>query len=135
MALSDRHEDQMVGHLLGDLEAPIMRLMWQHPTATVREILAALDAGGRPLAYTTVMTVMSRLSEKGLLSREKLGKSHRYRATMSREAFLQHAAAQRVQNVIAEFGDFAIAQFLNEVSALPPSRRRQLERLVAEGAH
>jgi predicted transcriptional regulator len=133
MALADRREDQLVDHLLGDLEAPIMRLMWQRPAATVREILDALDAAGRSLAYTTVMTVMGRLAEKGYLSREKLGKSHRYRATMTREDFLRHAAARRVQSVIAEFGDLAIAQFLNEVSALPPERRRQLDRLAGGG--
>lgn len=133
MALIDPREDEMVNHLLGDLESPIMHLMWERPSATVREILVALEASGRRLAYTTVMTVMGRLAEKGFLQRERVGKSHVYRAAMSREMFLRHAADQRVHELVEEFGDLAIARFLIEVSGLSPERRRQLERLADEG--
>lgn len=107
-----------------------MRLMWARETATVRQILGLLVAAGRPLAYTTVMTVMGRLVGKGLLARELTGKTHLYRAAVTQEAFLQAAAARQVQALVAEFGDVAIAQFLATVDDLPPTRRRQLERLA-----
>lgn len=107
-----------------------MRRMWARETATVREILGLLIAAGRPLAYTTVMTVMGRLVGKGLLTRELIGKTHLYRAAVTHEAFLQAAAARRVQSLVAEFGDVAIAQFLATVNDLSPTRRRQLERLA-----
>ena len=127
--------DEVVDHLLGELEAPIMRMMWERGSASVREILSALnDDQRRHLAYTTVMTVMSRLTDKGLLSRERRGKMHVYRPTATRDGFLRHAAARRVQELVAEFGDFAVAQFLAEVTELTPERRRQLEQLVEEGA-
>lgn len=117
---------------LGPLAAPIMELMWVRSTASVREVLDALVGAGRPLAYTTVMTVMGRLTDKGVLSRERRGKMHLYRPTTSREGFLRHAAAARVHDLVAEFGDLAVAQFLTEVAALSEERRAQLARLAEE---
>lgn len=132
MTVGDKPHDEVVDHLLGELEAPIMRLMWERGSASVREILDALDQGGRHLAYTTVMTVMSRLADKGLLSRERRGKMHIYRPTATRDGFVRQAAAQRVQELVVEFGDIAMAQFLAEVTDLSPERRRQLEHLAAK---
>lgn len=129
MARNERQD--AVDHLLGELEAPIMRVMWGRGAASVRDVLTALNADGRSVAYTTVMTVMARLTEKGLLSRERAGKRHVYRATSTQEGFLRHSAARRVHELIAEFGDLAVAQFVAEVDDLPPERRRQLARLAA----
>ncbi len=108
-----------------------MRLMWGCQIATVREILDLLVTAGRPLAYTTVMTVMGRLVGKELLARELIGKSHVYRAAMTEDEFLRAAATKRVQALVEEFGDLAVAQFVATVSDLSPKRRRQLERLAA----
>jgi predicted transcriptional regulator len=70
---------------LGDLETEIMDRVWsaRGPVAVrdVRELLA------RPLAYTTVMTVMDRLFRKGWLNRERTGRSYRYTPTLSRSAY------------------------------------------------
>lgn len=107
-----------------------MRLMWRVDTATVRDIFDLLRANGRTLAYTTVMTVMARLAGKELLSRELAGKTHVYRAILTEDQFVRAAAAQRVQALVDEFGDVAIAQFLTTVSDLPPERYQQLERIA-----
>lgn len=131
MAFSDR-DDPAVDRLLGELEAPIMRLLWARGSASVREILDALNGDGRSLAYTTVLTVMGRLAEKGYLSRQRRGKMHVYTPTATQEGFLRQAAAKRVHALVADFGDVAMAQFLAEVADLSPERRRQLRRMAAE---
>lgn len=128
--MPEQDRSSAVEHILGELELAIMRLMWARGSATVREILRLLQADGRQLAYTTVMTVMGRLVSKGLLTRELDGKTHVYRTAQSEEELLQSVAAQRVQALVEEFGDLAIAQFLATVDELPPERRRQLERLA-----
>jgi predicted transcriptional regulator len=125
-------EDQVLDRLLGDLEEAVMRLMWAREKATVRQIHVLLQESGRQLAYTTVMTVMSRLAMKGLLARDLIGKTHTYRATTSREGFLRAASARQVEALVEDFGDIAVAQFLAEVTRLSPERRRQLEQLVAD---
>jgi predicted transcriptional regulator len=71
----------------GELEAVIMDRLWERGSpALVREIVDDLRPG-RPLAYTTVMTVMENLHRKGWLRRERDGRAWRYGPTGSRSAY------------------------------------------------
>lgn len=104
-----------------------MRVVWaaRRPW-TVREVLDRLNQVRRPpLAYTTVMTVMARLAEKGVLARERDGRSFVY------EAAVPDAAAIAVRNVMRDFGEAAVAQFVDEAKSDPKLRRR-LERLLRD---
>jgi predicted transcriptional regulator len=72
---------------LGELEAVIMDRLWEWGRpALVREMVEALRAE-RPLAYTTVMTVMENLHRKGWLRRERDGRAWRYEPTGSRSGY------------------------------------------------
>lgn len=73
---------------LGPTEARIMELCWSRGPLTVKKALF-LFAGNPKPAYTTVMTVMSRLAEKGLLTRRKEGRFFVYMAALSREEFVK----------------------------------------------
>ena len=71
---------------LGDLEAAIMELLWDSGASRlVRDVVADLGPQ-RPLAYTTVMTVMDNLHRKGWLIRERDGRAWRYAPAVSRQA-------------------------------------------------
>ena len=71
----------------GDLEAVIMDRLWaQGRPMLVREMVEELR-GDRPLAYTTVMTVMENLHRKGWLRREREGRAWRYEPTGSRSVY------------------------------------------------
>lgn len=72
------------GFDLGPLEAEVMRLVWEKGEVQVEEIHQAL-LKDREIAYTTVMTVMSRLAAKGLLYRWKQGRAYLYRAARGRD--------------------------------------------------
>jgi predicted transcriptional regulator len=92
----------------------------------VRTVLGRLnDARSPALAYTTVMTVMARLAEKGVLRRKRSGRGFVY------EAAVADAAAIAVRNVMRDFGDAAMAQFVDEARA-DPALRRRLERLMRD---
>jgi predicted transcriptional regulator len=110
-----------------------MRIMWDRNSATVRDVLDRLGRDGRPLAYTTVLTVMGRLVGKELLSRELVGKTHVYRAALTEEQFVRMAAATRVQALVDELGDAAIAQFVSRVKELSPAHYQALERMARGG--
>ena len=70
---------------LGQLEAAVMDRLWTWGRpVSVREVLEDL-VRERPLAYTTVMTVMDKLHSKKLVRREKHGKADLYAAISSRE--------------------------------------------------
>jgi len=71
----------------GELEAVIMDRLWdQGRPMLVREMVEDLR-GDRPLAYTTVMTVMENLHRKGWLRRERDGRAWRYEPTGSRSGY------------------------------------------------
>ena len=72
---------------LGELEAVIMERLWKRRRPTlVREIVDDLR-DDRPLAFTTVMTVMENLHRKGWLRRERDGRAWRYERTGSRSSY------------------------------------------------
>ncbi|WP_103889482.1 BlaI/MecI/CopY family transcriptional regulator [Actinacidiphila yanglinensis] len=72
---------------LGDLEDAVMTRVWEWNRAvTVREVLEDLSRD-RSIAYTTVMTVMDNLRQKGWLRREAEGRAYRYEAVSTRAAY------------------------------------------------
>lgn len=116
--------------LLGELELAIMRVAWSRKSVTVRDVVAVLNKK-RPLAYTTVMTVMSRLAEKGLLVAEKGGKTYTYHAAHTREEFEARAAGQVVHSLITDFGgEVALSQFVKELAASDPDQLARLAELA-----
>lgn len=114
--------------VLGPLEAEVMGQLWSSPGTSfnVREMLELLNAErDAPLAYTTVMTVMARLAEKEILHRERDGRGYRYSAA------LPDMAAIAVRDVVRDFGEAAVAQFVDAARADPRLLRR-LEQLMEE---
>jgi predicted transcriptional regulator len=72
---------------VGELEGAVMAVLWDAPAgATAREVSDRL--AGPELAITTVLTMLDRLQHKGLVTRERDGRAHRYSATHSRAEFL-----------------------------------------------
>ncbi|WP_031509148.1 BlaI/MecI/CopY family transcriptional regulator [Streptomyces megasporus] len=72
---------------LGELEDAVMTRVWRwNRPVTVREVLEDLRRE-RPIAYTTVMTVMDNLREKGWVRREREGRAYRYEAVSTRAAY------------------------------------------------
>ena len=114
--------------MLGPLEAEVMQVMWSSgERLSVRAMLSRLNEGRQPsLAYTTVMTVMARLADKEILRRELNGRGYEY------EAAVPDAASIAVRGVLRDFGDAAIAGFVDEARADPKLRRR-LEHLLRNG--
>jgi predicted transcriptional regulator len=115
---------------LHELEAQVMDEVWRREEVTVREILEALNSGRKQRAYTTIMTIMSRLHEKGLLDRRRSGKTDVYRPVMSREAYLDVRAKREVDELVADYGELALAHFARQLQTLDPKRREQLRKLA-----
>ena len=110
---------------LGPLEAEVMGVLWRAGRPLpVREVAAALNAERTAtLAYTTVMTVMSRLAGKGILARSRAGRRFVYAPVAA------DAADIAVRGVLEEFGDAALARFVQRAE-LDPALRERLRRLT-----
>lgn len=120
-----------VEKLLGELEGAIMDILWVRDEVTVRDVVDELKQN-RSLAYTTVLTVMGRLVEKGLLSQHKAGRAHLYRPAMSREAYAAEFAGQVIHSLVKDFGDIALAQFSQALDELDPERLAALKAFMEE---
>ena len=91
------HDPTETPRQLGELEAQVMSVIWDKGEATVQDVKDSLEPD-RKLAYTTIMTVMSRLAEKGLLIRRKEGRAYVYKPADSQERVagsLLHSLVQR----------------------------------------
>ena len=109
-----------------------MEELWARSEATVREVQEALNARAEKVrAYTTLLTVMTRLDSKGLLVRRRAGRLDVYSPALSREAYFQARAEAEVQALVEDFGDLALAHFARHISELDPERLRKLRRLAA----
>ena len=108
-----------------------MEEVWRQQETTVKRVMEALNRKAKPpRAYTTYMTVMQRLDEKGLLDRTRNGRSDTYTPTVSREEYQERRAGAQVDGLVDEFGDVALAHFAKSLQSLDPARRRQLRRLA-----
>lgn len=118
-----------VDKYLGELETAIMSILWERSEATVHEVVSALEPH-HPVAYTTAMTVMRRLVDKGLLTRTLQGRSYTYRPALSREQFLTRVSSRIVRDLVSDFGEVAIAQFLRVIDEVEPERLRALRQMM-----
>jgi predicted transcriptional regulator len=113
--------------VLGPLEAEVMDVLWSasHPMS-VREVLARLnESRSEPLAYTTAMTVLARLADKDILARVRDGRGFVYEPAVS------DVAQIAVRGVMRDFGDAAMAHFVDEARADPEMLQR-LQRLLGD---
>ena len=70
-----------------EVEMEILQVLWENQPATVREVVAVLNET-RPRAYTSILSMLNVMHEKGLVEREMQGRAHVYRARKSRESTL-----------------------------------------------
>ena len=112
---------------LGQLEAEVMDRLWSWDRpVSVREVLEDLQQQ-RPLAYTTVMTVMDNLHRKRMVIREKSGRAYEYRPTASREAH----TAELMEQALSTTPDRGSA-ILRFVQKMAPEEVAQLKRMLGD---
>lgn len=108
---------------LGALQTRVLHTLSRRGPSTVREVAAALKG---KFAYTTVMTVLGRLHEKGLVGREQRGKGYVYTSRFSEAELRDRMAKFLVDEMVEDFGDVVLAHFASAIDRLD---RRRLARL------
>ena len=99
----------------GNLEAAVMDRVWEsRDGSTVREVFEII-AASRQIAYTTVLSTLDNLHRKGWVRRERVGRAHRYWATMSREE--RSALLMRVALESGGDPDVVLSAFVEQMSA------------------
>jgi BlaI family penicillinase repressor len=103
------------------LELACLRALWSLGEANVKAVQEVV-AQSRPLAYTTIMTVLDRLVRKGKLTRRKSGRSFVYLPSQPRDA-LQRTAVRELIDGYFDGSEADLLQFLRgrDVAAAPPA--------------
>ena len=114
-----------LAEVLGPLEAEIMDVVWDTGEVTVRDVHRLLESA-RPLAYTTVMTTLGRLADKGLVKRIEDQPAHHYTALITREQYARSTVKSVVDWLVNHFPDPAVAYFVDRVEK---EDERVIERL------
>jgi predicted transcriptional regulator len=100
--------------VLGPLEAEIMEVVWAEGEVTVRDVHRTLNKS-RDIAYTTVMTTLGRLADKGFLQRVEAQPAHRFSAILSREQYASSTVKSVVDWLVNHFPDPAVSYFIDRV--------------------
>ena len=111
-------------------ELAIMKVVWQHGTATVRDVYEGLRKQ-RPIAYTTVMTMMNVLEDKGYLTRKPEGRAHTYTPTRPRQQVVGAMVRDFVDRVF-DGASSALLLHLAKDSRLTERQRKAVQKIVEE---
>ena len=128
-AKQQRRSSDPVARYLGPVQAEIMQLFWDRGSATVREAVDDLNKRRRNrFAYTTVLTLVSRLYARRLLGRKPEGRGFRYRASKSRDELLAQLSNELIDRLFDDFGAIAIERLDARMGELDSIRKAKLKR-------
>ena len=112
-------------------ELQALKVLWQLGRATVRDITAAINERGESLAYTTVLSLLQVMEQKGLVGHEASGKVYSYFARVEREAVLARLARGFLDRVFDGAMDEYLVHAL-ESKRISPAELARLEALIAQ---
>jgi len=108
---------------LSRLELECMKAIWLHKAQTVSDVQESLQPL-RPLAYTTVLTLLDRLSRKGAVTRTKQGKAYVYAPSLSLELSRQEALAELLQSYFEGSRERLMEYLENSAAGAPREQPR-----------
>lgn len=131
-AAGERAESRSgLGQIMGDLEAEIMECVWELGPSSVKDVHRCL-LERREIAYTTVMTVMSRLAVKGLLASRTEGRAYIYEAVADREAYCADVVRSFMSEMLADADKAVLSRFVESVTDHDKGQLDMLAQIIEE---
>lgn len=126
------NKKRVTGKVLGELESEIMEIIWRQKDTTSVKDVAEILSKRRKIAYTTVMTIMARLVNKGVLIRHLSGSSYLYKPRVTKEQFIAKAVHGIFSSTVSALGEEVLAHFMKEFSKISSKKRQQLLKILGE---
>lgn len=121
-----------LSRFFGPLEAKIMDAIWSRAEpVTIKEVNAVISED-KPMSFNTIMTVMNRLVNKGILQRKLLSKTYAYSAVVTKEQFLEKQSKELSYDLVKEFGSLAVTHMIDAMEQVDPELLHQLERQIRQ---
>lgn len=116
------------GSIQGELQAQVMAALWRLGEGTVEQVRAELPPRYQG-AYNTVQTILNRLAERGLLDREREGRTFVYRPKLTEAEYLSGSIRRTLAGASSEARQAALASI---IGGLRPEELSELEELARE---
>lgn len=117
-------------HRLASLQLAIMQVLWEVKEATVAEIRDALAADDRPLAHTTIATMLAKMERKGQVTHVADGRAYRYRPAIRQDQVSSSMVNDLVDRLFAGNVAEMVTQLLDG-AAVSPEELARLKQLIA----
>lgn len=111
-----------------DRELDVMNVLWDRGSATVAEVKEALHD---ELAYTTVLTILRTLEDKGFISHEEEGRAHRYTPAVERKRAEKSAVSKLLRNLFRGSPELLLTQLVSD-RKLSEDDLKRMRRLIDE---
>ena len=118
------------GRKLGELELRILNILWQRGPSTVREVLEEVPVDPRP-AYTTVLTMMRLMHEKGYLDRREQGRAHIYQTRLRERRVKRSLLRDLIDGAFRGSAEALVVRLLEDEN-LSREELRRVRRLIEE---
>ncbi|ULM99530.1 BlaI/MecI/CopY family transcriptional regulator [Peribacillus frigoritolerans] len=107
-----KYDEVGLNRFFGPLEANIMEYLWDKDEQSIKAVQQSLELD-KPINFNTVMTVMNRLVEKGILEKRSEGRLSLFRPVQSKEEFFEEQSKKLTENLLDEFGGAVISHMLD----------------------
>ena len=124
-----KREDDLA---LSELQADVMRVVWQRGEATTADVADAL-AASRGLAHTTVATLLTRLEKRGAVASRRDGRQLVYSARVSEDAVRRSMVSGLIDSIFGGDAKALVAHLVSEDEVAPGDLDR-IRRMLAKGA-
>lgn len=126
-----KFNEKGLNRFFGPLEAKIMTVLWDGEEMTIKDVQQALERE-KAVNFNTVMTVMNRLVEKGVLQKRAEGRTSLYRPILSKEEFFDTQSKELTHELIDEFGSLVVTHMLDALEDVDQGLIEKLEQKIKE---
>jgi predicted transcriptional regulator len=124
-----KYKGEGLNRFFGPLEAKIMGILWEGSEHSIKQVQQRLEQD-KPINFNTVMTVMNRLIDKGILEKRLVGRSSLFRPVQTKEEFMDEQSKKLSENLLDEFGAVVINHMLDAVDSVDQDLLEQLEQKI-----
>lgn len=118
---------------LGSLESQIMEILWKAKEPIKGRAIYEDLHSRRPIAYTTVMTVLERLTQKGFTKKELAqDRAYVFQTTLSKHRYIQESSKTVLLELLSLSGPGGVAAFVDTIYTLDQETVSELEKLIKD---
>lgn len=128
-----KYNEEGLSRFFGPLEARIMELFWDNKQGefSIKEVQQSLDSE-KNINFNTVMTVMNRLVDKGVLKKRASGRVSLFSPIQTKDEFLEEQSKKLTENLLDEFGGVVISHMIDSLTDVDDKLLNKLEQKIQQ---